>query len=145
EGAARQHRRGPRPGLTASRSAGGATPSQSKLSERTSAMNILGAGVAIAATLFGISAPHAQPAKPAIVLVHGAFADASSWNGVAKFLEHDGYPVIAVANPLRGVASDAAYVADIVATLPAPVVLVGHSYGGSVISEAAKDEAKVKA
>ncbi len=108
-------------------------------------MNIFGAGVAIAATLFGISAAHAQPAKPTIVLVHGAFADASSWNGVAKFLEYDGYPVIAVANPLRGVASDAAYVADIVATLPAPVVLVGHSYGGSVISEAAKDEAKVKA
>ncbi|MCU1250588.1 MAG: alpha/beta hydrolase [Edaphobacter sp.] len=74
--------------------------------------------------------------KPTVVLVHGAFADASSWNGVVKVLEKDGYPVVAVANPLRSVMSDAVYVSDILASIKTPVVLVGHSYGGSVISEA---------
>ena len=90
-----------------------------------------------AATLLGLLAATgatAEPAKPTIVLVHGAFADSSSWNGVIEILEKDGFPVVAVANPLRGVASDARYVADIVKGLNTPVVLVGHSYGGSVIS-----------
>jgi pimeloyl-ACP methyl ester carboxylesterase len=80
--------------------------------------------------------------KPAIVLVHGAFAEASSWNGVIKKLEADGYSVTAVANPLRGVKSDGDYVRHLVASFKTPVVLVGHSYGGSVISEAA-DPSKV--
>jgi pimeloyl-ACP methyl ester carboxylesterase len=83
--------------------------------------------------------------KPTIVLVHGAFADTSSWNGVVSILRKDGYPVIAAANPLRGVQSDAAYVASIVATVPSSVVLVGHSYGGSVISESAAGKSNVKA
>lgn len=87
----------------------------------------------------------AQTPKPTVVLVHGAFADASSWNGVIRILEKDGYPVVAVANPLRGVASDGSYVAGIVSSLGKPVVLVGHSYGGSVITEAARDQANVKA
>ncbi|MGW5656853.1 alpha/beta fold hydrolase [Streptomyces humi] len=83
--------------------------------------------------------------KPTIVLVHGAFADASSWNGVVgKLLAHD-YPVIAVANPLRGVTTDADYVRQIVTSVGGPVVLVGHSYGGSVISNAAKGLPEVKA
>ncbi|MFJ9721404.1 alpha/beta fold hydrolase [Streptomyces sp. NPDC101209] len=83
--------------------------------------------------------------KPTIVLVHGAFADASSWNGVVdKLLEHD-YPVIAVANPLRGLTTDADYVRQIVTSVEGPVVLVGHSYGGSVISNAAKGLPEVKA
>ncbi len=83
--------------------------------------------------------------KPTIVLVHGAFADASSWNGVvAKLRAHD-YPVIAAANPLRGLTTDADYVRQLVTSLDGPVVLVGHSYGGSVISNAAKGLPEVKA
>jgi pimeloyl-ACP methyl ester carboxylesterase len=83
--------------------------------------------------------------KPTVVLVHGAFADASSWNGVMRRLRKDGYTVVAAANPLRSVKSDAAYVADLVADIKTPVVLVGHSYGGSVISEAAEGHDNVKA
>ncbi|MFJ5272757.1 alpha/beta fold hydrolase [Streptomyces sp. NPDC088358] len=84
-------------------------------------------------------------AKPTVVLVHGAFADSSSWNGVIERLRRDGYPVIAAANPLRGPASDAAYVHSVLKRVTGPVVLVGHSYGGSVISEAAADSPQVKA
>ncbi|WP_161864395.1 alpha/beta fold hydrolase [Pseudomonas yangonensis] len=83
--------------------------------------------------------------KPTVVLVHGAFADASSWNGVVKVLEQDGYKVIAAANPLRGVKSDGAAVAALLASVKTPVVLVGHSYGGNVISNAAYGQANVKA
>ena len=88
------------------------------------------------------SAP--QP-KPVIVLVHGAFAESSSWNAVIVLLEHDGYRVIAAANPLRGVASDASAIASVVRSIPGPVVLVGHSYGGPVITEAANGSSNVKA
>ncbi|MER8462008.1 alpha/beta hydrolase [Mesorhizobium sp. M1396] len=101
------------------------------------------AGLAIAATIFGSA--HAQSEKPTVVLVHGAFADTSSWNRVIEILEKDGYPVVAVANPLRGVRNDAKYVADILSGIGSPVVLVGHSYGGSVISEAANSDTNVKA
>lgn len=87
----------------------------------------------------------AQAEKPTIVLVHGAFADASSWNGVIKILEKDGYPVVAAANPLRSVKGDAQYVSDIVSSIKTAVVLVGHSYGGLVISTAANKHANVKA
>lgn len=66
--------------------------------------------------------------RPTIVLVHGAFADSSSWNGVISSLVKDGYPVVAAAVPLRGVASDAAYVSSIVKSISGPVMLVGHSY-----------------
>jgi len=76
--------------------------------------------------------------KPSIVLVHGAWADASSWNGVAARLNREGFSVLAAPNPLRGVAADAAYVASFVSQRVAgPVVLVGHSYGGVVITNAA--------
>lgn len=83
--------------------------------------------------------------KPTVVLVHGAFADASSWNGVVEQLHKDGYTVVAAANPLRSVKSDAAYIADVVKGIKTPVVLVGHSYGGSVITEAAEGQGNVKA
>jgi len=83
--------------------------------------------------------------KPVIVLVHGAFAESSSWDSVIARLEKDGYTVIAAANPLRGVASDAAAVSSIVKSIKGPVVLVGHSYGGPVITEAADGNANVKA
>ena len=108
-------------------------------------MKTLLAGLTLAVASLVHADASAQNAKPTVVLVHGAFADASSWNGVARILKNDGYPVIAVANPLRGVASDGAYVADLLASLSTPVVLVGHSYGGSVISEAARGHANVKA
>jgi pimeloyl-ACP methyl ester carboxylesterase len=93
--------------------------------------------LALAATTALLTGPiaAAQPAKPTILLVHGAFADASSWNDVIAILKKDGYSVVAVANPLRGVKHDAQYVADIATGIKSPVVLVGHSYGGSVISE----------
>lgn len=101
--------------------------------------------LALAATLLLSSTAFAQADQPTIVLVHGAFAEASSWNGVVANLRKQGYPVVAVANPLRGVANDAKYVGDIVASLKTPVVLVGHSYGGLVIGEVAAPAGKVKA
>ena len=79
-----------------------------------------------------------QNPKPTIVLVHGAFADASSWSGVVQRLQQRGYTVIAPPNPLRGVASDAAAIASVLATIDGPIVLAGHSYGGMVISQAAE-------
>ncbi len=72
--------------------------------------------------------------KPTIILVHGAFAESASWDRVIDPLLNAGHPVIAAANPLRGVAADAAAVDDLVRTVEGPVVLVGHSYGGMVIS-----------
>ena len=75
--------------------------------------------------------------KPTIVLVHGAFADASSWNGVIERLQQRGYTVIAPANPLRGVAADSAYTASLLRQIDGPVLLAGHSYGGAVITNAA--------
>jgi pimeloyl-ACP methyl ester carboxylesterase len=82
-------------------------------------------------------------AKPTIVLVHGAFADASSWNGVIERLQQQGGTVVAPANPLRGLATDAAYLASVVNQLDGPVLLVGHSYGGAVITNAATDAPNV--
>ncbi|GGJ42026.1 alpha/beta fold hydrolase [Streptomyces brasiliensis] len=83
-------------------------------------------------------------AKPTIVLVHGAFADGSSWNGVIERLERRGYTVMAPANPLRGLSSDAAYIASVLKSIKGPVVLAGHSYGGAVISTAAAGNPQVK-
>jgi len=88
---------------------------------------------------------HTLTTKPRIVLVHGAFAESSSWNGVVAELLARGYPVVAAANPLRGVRSDAEYVASLLKSIHDPVVLVGHSYGGSVISNAATGNHNVKA
>lgn len=106
-------------------------------------MKTLLAGLAIIAATLGSA--QAQSGKPTVVLVHGAFADASSWNGVVAILEKDGYSVVAAANPLRGVKKDGGYIASLASSIEAPVVLVGHSYGGSVISEAAAGQANVKA
>ncbi|GAB3204319.1 alpha/beta fold hydrolase [Nocardia tengchongensis] len=83
--------------------------------------------------------------KPTIVLVHGAFADASSWQKVTDSLQRAGYPVIATANPLEGLAQDAARLSSTIAPIEGPIVLVGHSYGGAVISQAAEGNPKVKA
>ncbi|HEV2641127.1 MAG TPA: alpha/beta hydrolase [Candidatus Elarobacter sp.] len=83
--------------------------------------------------------------KPTIILVHGAFAESSSWNPVISKLLQDGYKVIAVAIPLRGVKSDAAYLSSLMGSVPGPIVLVGHSYGGEVISGASDPSGKVRA
>jgi pimeloyl-ACP methyl ester carboxylesterase len=81
--------------------------------------------------------------KPIIVLVHGAFAESSSWDPVIDPLLDAGHPVIAAANPLRGLAADAAAVADVVRAVDAPVVLAAHSYGGAVISNVPADAGEI--
>jgi pimeloyl-ACP methyl ester carboxylesterase len=81
--------------------------------------------------------------SPTIVLVHGAFAESSSWDQVIDRLAAAGHPVIAAANPLRGLAADAAAVGDLLRTVDGPVVLVGHSYGGAVISNVAADAGEI--
>ncbi|MGW1997638.1 alpha/beta fold hydrolase [Embleya sp. NPDC001921] len=88
---------------------------------------------------------HPRPPKPTVVLVHGGFADASNWNGVVIRLQKDGYPVIAPANPLRGIPNDATYIRSVLASIQGPIVLVGHSYGGAVITNAATGNPNVKA
>src|SRR5690242_5358745 len=80
-----------------------------------------------------------------VVLVHGAFADASSWSGVIERLQARGVTVTAPANPLRGIASDSAYTASVFEQISGPVVAVGHSYGGAVITNAATDAKNVVA
>jgi pimeloyl-ACP methyl ester carboxylesterase len=82
-------------------------------------------------------------ATPTVVLVHGAFADGSSWNGVIERLQKEGVPVAAPANPLRGIGSDSAYVAEFIGQIEGPVIAVGHSYGGAMITNAARDAKNV--
>jgi pimeloyl-ACP methyl ester carboxylesterase len=116
---------------------------------------ILTTTATVAAGLFATSVGSASAAKttsveeskpkPTVVLVHGAFADSSSWNGVIKRLKEDGYPVVTAANHLRSLSSDAASVRSVVDSIDGPVVLVGHSYGGAVISNAAYGADNVKA
>ncbi|KPI06134.1 hypothetical protein OK006_6563 [Actinobacteria bacterium OK006] len=84
-------------------------------------------------------------AKPTVVLVHGTNLDTSSWTEVAKRLRHDGYPVVASTNPLRGLKYDAAYTASGLRSIKGPVILVGHSYGAAVVNEAALSSRNVKA
>jgi pimeloyl-ACP methyl ester carboxylesterase len=87
----------------------------------------------------------AQTPKPTIVLVHGAFADGSSWQRVIPILQRDGYTVIAVQNPLTSLPADVETTKRVVDAQTGPVVLVGHSYGGAVITQAAAGNANVKA
>ena len=87
--------------------------------------------------------PTPDTAPLTVVLVHGAFADASSWNGVIERLQTAGMHVTAPANPLRGIAHDSAYIAAFLEQIPGPVLVVGHSYGGAVISNAATDASNV--
>src|SRR2546428_3758702 len=100
-----------------------------------------------ASSLSGQSAnpPISPSAHPTIVLVHGAFADGSSWSKVIPILQRDGYTVIAVQNPLTSFAADVETTKRVVDAQTGPVVLVGHSYGGAVITEAAAGSANVKA
>jgi len=83
--------------------------------------------------------------KPSIVLIHGAWADGSGWSGVISRLQDQGYTVYAPSNPLRGLASDSAYIADFLQSISGPIILVGHSYGGAVITNAATGNPNVKA
>jgi len=105
-------------------------------------INIL---AALTASAFAFAVPAFADQKPTVVLVHGAFAESNSWNSVVRELEKDGYPVVGAANPLRSVKGDAEYVSAILSGIKGPVVLVGHSYGGSVISNAANGHDNVKA
>lgn len=131
-----------------------------RLTRRGALRRLAGTGAALALVTTGSAsgaAAHAQrgtpmtdatPASgstPTIVLVHGAFAESASWNGVIPALLTQGYPVVAAANPLRGVQTDADYVAGLLAGTPGPIVLVGHSYGGAVITNAATGNPNVKA
>jgi pimeloyl-ACP methyl ester carboxylesterase len=84
-------------------------------------------------------------ALPTVVLVHGAFADSSSWNDVIAGLRRDGYPVVGVANPLRSLRGDAEFLRDVLDSVDGPIVVAGHSYGGSVMSEAADGHPRVRA
>jgi pimeloyl-ACP methyl ester carboxylesterase len=120
---------------------------------------VVAAGLAVVALLVPVwvigpaSADPSHPSRPSqgggprptIVLVHGDWADASSWNAVTERLQRQGYTVVAPPNPLRGPSSDAAYVASFLRTIPGPIVLVAHSYGGFVITNAATGIPNVKA
>src|SRR4051812_9506916 len=88
-------------------------------------------------TYQGSATPMTPTPLPTIVLVHGAFAESASWNDVIADLHRRGYNAIAVANPLRGLQQDAAYLRSVLDSQSGPVVVAGHSYGGSVMSEAA--------
>jgi pimeloyl-ACP methyl ester carboxylesterase len=120
---------------------------------RSRAMTALFTTFVLLLGLTGVTAPAsaATPAtsatgvKPTVVLVHGAFADASGFNDTIALLQKAGFPVIAPANPLRDAAGDAAYISSVLDTIPGPVILAGHSYGGIVITNAARGHANVKA
>ncbi|MFC8830400.1 alpha/beta fold hydrolase [Streptomyces sp. NPDC057137] len=108
------------------------------------------AGVALAAVLAPLasatSAPHtSESRKPTVVLVHGAWADSAGWSSVVKRLQSEGYPVAAPPTPLRSLSGDSRYLADYLKTIHGPVVLVGHSYGGAVITNAATKSPNVRA
>jgi pimeloyl-ACP methyl ester carboxylesterase len=109
----------------------------------------LGVAAVVVATTAGAAAAHAKPAapsppKPTIVLVHGAWADSSSWDGVVKRLQRDHYTVDVFPTPLRSLTTDAAYLRSYLAAITGPIVLVGHSYGGAVVTDAATGNSNVK-
>jgi pimeloyl-ACP methyl ester carboxylesterase len=107
------------------------------------AMVVPASQIASARTATAITAT--SPPKPTIVLVHGAWASTSSWNGVIERLHHLGYKVYAPPNPLLGLTYDDAYISDFLHSISGPIVLVGHSYGGAVITNAATGDKQVKA
>lgn len=121
----------------------------SKIAKSSWAVAVATAAGALVLTLAG-AASSAQPShrptavKPTIVLVHGAWADGSSWAAVTQKLQAKGFTVDVAPNPLRGVADDSRSVKDYLATIPGPIVLVGHSYGGMVITNAATGNPNVK-
>lgn len=108
------------------------------------ALLVTGSVAAQATSHTPVQAQGKEP-KPTVVLVHGAFADASGFNDTIALLQKAGFPVIAPANPLRDTAGDAAYISSVVDTISGPVILAAHSYGGVVITNAARGHANVKA
>ena len=102
----------------------------------------LGTAAAAATAQSGTPGPKA---KPTIVLVHGGYADSSCWNGVIPKLQRDGFTTIAGSNPLRGIPTDAPYIGSLLDSISGPVVLVAHSMGGTVITNAAAGKSNVKA
>jgi pimeloyl-ACP methyl ester carboxylesterase len=118
---------------------------------------VLGAGAALAGSAALMATPFESAAattatdksgpkvKPTIVLVHGGYADSSCWNGVIKELQSKGYTTIAGSNPLRGIPTDAPYIGSLLDSISGPVVLVAHSMGGTVITNAAAGKSNVKA
>jgi pimeloyl-ACP methyl ester carboxylesterase len=116
-----------------------------KAAALASATVLAAGGTAAAAKASSSEAPSMSHAKPTIVLVHGAWADASGFDAEISALSAQGYPVVTIANPLRGLTGDADYVRARLAAIPGPVVLVGHSYGGAVITNAAVGSPNVKA
>jgi pimeloyl-ACP methyl ester carboxylesterase len=123
----------------------------SLVTSRTRRLSVFAAIVALASILtFGVGRSRAAPAqsaqtKPTIVLVHGAWASSASWNGVIARLQNDGYTVDAPPNPLHSLMGDAETIADYLKTIQGPIVLVGHSYGGMVVTNAAYGNPDVKA
>ena len=123
------------------------------LSKKARRLAIAAAGVSALVAIAGFAGPaaagtnllHSAKAKPTVVLVHGAWADGSSWDEVATKLQDDGYPVVTPPNELRGVAWDAENLRAYLNTITGPIVLVGHSYGGMVITNAALGDKQVKA
>ena len=111
------------------------------------ALTLTGAGIGTAQASTSSGSLHSRPAaaKPTVVLVHGAWADGSSWDEVAAKLQHDGYRVVTPPNLLSGVSNDAANLRAYLDTISGPIVLVGHSYGGMVITNAALGDKDVKA
>ena len=131
-------------------------PNTHLITRRTALATGAAASLVLATTLGGGTAaaavPDAQPtssasqrAKTTVVLVHGAFADASSWNQVTPLLQARGHTVYAPANPLRGITADADYLRVFLSTIAGPITLVGHSYGGAVITNAATGNPNVTA
>jgi pimeloyl-ACP methyl ester carboxylesterase len=109
------------------------------------ALALVPGGFALAQSIAVKGDDSSKAAKPTIVLVHGGWTDASSWKGEILVLQRDGFTVLAPPNPLRGVGEDAGYLKNFLATISGPIVLVGHSYGGFVITNAATGNPNVKA
>lgn len=110
---------------------------------RYRALRLTWAATSLLASMIAPVVADAASSKPTIVLVHGAMVDASSWDNVIPLLSRDGYKVVAIANPLRSLSGDATAVANVLQAIDGPVVLVGHSYGGEVITNAAVGHANV--
>ncbi|UFR06278.1 alpha/beta hydrolase [Streptomyces sp. Go40/10] len=116
------------------------------ISRRTVTASLLAGAAALGTAGAAQALPAAgRPDAPTVVLIHGAFADGSSWRGVVQRLLRQGHRVLVPALPLRGLASDAAYIRSVLESVSGPVVLVGHSYGGAVISQAAAGLPQVRA
>lgn len=120
-------------------------PKQTWFNSLVQLFKVMAAGGMLAMAPLILQAEEPTMTLPTVVLVHGAFAGSSGWNRATEKLLAKGYPVIAVATPLRGVRSDASYVASLLETIKGPVILVGHSYGGNVITYAATGKSQVKA